>query len=140
MPAPRPARSGAARSSTSTSQPIERSVLAANSPPIEPPITSARGIFTRPPLFRPDAGCAHDASPLLDVGADLSREFLRRVAERVGAGRLEALAQLRDGERLAHPGVQPLDDLARRAGRREQAVPGAAFDAGQARLREGRYL
>src|SRR5205809_923465 len=42
-PAPRPERSPADFSNTATSQPILRNRQAANSPPTEPPITSARG-------------------------------------------------------------------------------------------------
>ena len=45
MPAPRPASSSALRSNTVVSQPMLRSMLAANSPPTEPPMISARGLL-----------------------------------------------------------------------------------------------
>src|SRR5665213_16873 len=46
MPAPRPARSSLLRSNTAMSQPAPRSSPAANNPPTEPPIISARGIVS----------------------------------------------------------------------------------------------
>src|SRR5215218_9587267 len=45
-PAPRPLSEPLARSNTSTCQPLRRSRFAANRPLSEPPITSARGLFT----------------------------------------------------------------------------------------------
>ena len=42
-PAPRPLRSAAERSKTPTSQPMDRSKFAANKPPSDPPMISARG-------------------------------------------------------------------------------------------------
>src|SRR5436305_11002411 len=49
-PAPRPARSSALRSNTSTRQPIERNRCAANMPPTEPPMMSARPVVMAPVL------------------------------------------------------------------------------------------
>src|SRR6185436_11209601 len=45
MPAPRPVNGSALRSNTVASQPMLRSMLAANKPPTEPPMMRTRGMM-----------------------------------------------------------------------------------------------
>src|SRR6516162_6589400 len=65
-----------------------------------------------------------DLFPAADVALDLGREFLGRVADRLDAVAVQALKEIcavDDRDRVV---VDLLHDLARRARRRQEAVPG----------------
>src|SRR3954471_134080 len=71
-----------------------------------------------------ETGGLDDGVELVDLRLDVAREVLGRLA----AHRLGALFQYRvldvgHRQRLGHAGVQLIDDLRRRAGRREQPAP-----------------
>src|SRR4051794_21249514 len=79
MPAPRPVSSSALRSNTSASQPMLRNMLAANRPPTEPPMMSARGLVIRSALLRYPVELGHVVSRELGTaGAHVQLDLLGR--------------------------------------------------------------
>ena len=98
------------------------------------------GIATRRCHCGFDSGRLHGFLPEREVVADRLRELGRRAAHRVDAD----LVQPRDeGGVLAAGGDlarDALDDLARRAGRRDVAVPGHGAEAGIALLGDRRHV
>src|ERR671911_3236738 len=79
-------------------------------------------------------------APALDLAADERREGL--AALQVGLGALLGPDALHDriGERGLDGSMQRVEDRSRRRLRREQAIPGADGEVGDAGLREGRYV
>src|SRR6476659_5092765 len=74
----------------------------------------------------------------LELGSDLRRELLRRVADDERAGLLDALLHRRVGERLHHRVVDLVDDLLRHAPGAVDAVEGRPVDRLETDLLEGR--
>src|SRR5258706_326229 len=72
----------------------------------------------------PQVRLANDVAPFADLGLDVGGEFLRGARHRVGADAGEALLHLRRMHYLDQLGVQPSNDRPRRAGGREDGVPG----------------
>ena len=94
-------------------------------------------------LFRPDARGLDDRPPLLDHRLVERGECLRGLL----LARHDLLAEV--GEPLAHPrfgqringgGVEPLDDIPRRAFRSKQRIPDRTVEAGQSGLVRRRNL
>src|SRR4051812_11140700 len=78
----------------------------------------------RCPLFELDAGLPDDLAPALDVIANVDRELLRRIADRIAAQRiLKSLLHFRRAEDSDSLVVNPHDGGPRRAGGREQSIP-----------------
>src|ERR1044072_9382054 len=100
-PAPRPARSSALRSNTSTRQPLWLSRCAANIPPSEPPMISAC-----PPMSRPSGiGAQFVEDEILDEDRLLANKM---------RGEMRAVDQLAAPAQIRIRGQQQIDDAARR--------------------------
>src|SRR5882724_7235123 len=85
----------------------------------------------RPPLVNRDLGGVDHRGPARDVLVEELGEVRAGAADRRGADLGQALAQLGLLEHRVGLGVEALDDLGRRAGRQEQAVPAARLVARQ---------
>lgn len=59
-------------------------------------------------------------------------KFLRRITHRFRTYRIKPCPRIRLTQRTRHISIQPRIDFTRRAGGREQAVPGFDVEAGQA--------
>src|SRR5688572_18548747 len=86
-------------------------------------------------LLQLHAGLFHDPAPLLDFRGDVRARLGRRRRPGFGAlRRQELLLDVGLPEHAVQLGIQPADDLARGAARREQCVPVIHLEAGQAGL------
>src|SRR3989442_10037714 len=100
--------------------------------------TIASGASLRPMSLWPDVRRPDDLRPPGGIGADPLDELLRRAAYRLGADRGEPLQHVVGFQRGNRFGLQPRDDLVRRAGGGEQAAPGGAVGNRQHPPRRGR--
>src|SRR5436305_6483330 len=66
----------------------------------------------------------HELAPALDVVSQVPRELLRRAADYLGTFRRQALAQVRQLDRLDEFAIECRDDLRRSSGRQQSAIPG----------------
>ena len=73
---------------------------------------------------------------LVDVGGVLGR----RRGQRIAALEVDALLHVVGADQLAQFGAELVDDLLRRAGRRQQAVMQHGFESGHAGFVEGRHV
>src|SRR4051812_47486244 len=80
--------------------------------------------------IRLDVGFLDDLRPAPDFALQELREMLRRARHHIDACLAEALLHLRRVEDAHHVRIQPLDDLARRAGDGQHAEPDADVVAG----------
>src|SRR5438309_1137737 len=104
--------------------------------------TRRRKFATRPAAGRGSLGLdvrhAHDLGVLAYLRAHEPPELRRRVSDRLGTERLQALAERGIGERRAHFRVQAVEDFRRRVRRREHAEPASmVLEAGHAGLGRG---
>src|ERR1041384_7262401 len=84
-------------------------------------------------LLRLDVGVADHLAPFRRVGADAGGEVLGRAYDRVDeARRKNAVAEWRVGEDALGLRIELVHNGGRRAGGREQPVPGAGLVAGEA--------
>src|SRR3989454_6362764 len=100
--------------------------------------TIASGASLRPMSLWPDVRRPDDLRPPGGIGADPLDELLRRAAYRLGADRGEPLQHVVGFQRGNRFGLQPRDDLVRRAGGGGQAEPGVAGELPHDPPREGR--
>src|SRR5216684_4167497 len=94
----------------------------------------------REKLVRLDAGCLEDCAPLRELGADEGVALLRAAAHELEALRGEPRFHLRVLRDLRHFAVQAIDDRARRARWRGEAVPAVDLEARQPAFRDRRNL
>src|SRR5215207_5722295 len=110
--------------------PARWSASASVSPPIPAPMTITS--CTGAPSLGRDAGLLHHLRPTGEVRRDQRAEALRRAADRNETLLLESFLHLRRRKDLVDGRVVALDDLLRRAGRREEPVPQVDVEAGHA--------
>src|SRR5690349_1815757 len=104
--------------------------------PMPPPVTIATLSFSRIALLHFDVRFAHHALPFVEIALHELGEAFRPERRRLEREVADALAHLL---RLHGPGDlrgEPLDDLARRAGRRQHAEPGIGVVIREAGLRD----
>src|SRR4051794_39796257 len=127
-------------STSRTDAPSRAAATAAASPAEPPPTTSTSTlsatralllslimILSSPSGRRPGAGSAfgrgaggaHRLAPLVDLGADVSREFLRAAADNLGTEARQLLPNVGHGQDAREFGVVAPDDRLRCSGRRE---------------------
>src|SRR5574341_289290 len=80
------------------------------------------------------AGFFYRLAPALGFGGHELREFARGAGDHLHAAVREALHDFGRLHRVEGDGIEPLDDLLRRAGGHEDALPRAAGELGEARL------
>src|SRR6267143_1756845 len=81
--------------------------------------------------LRLDAGFLRFPRPFGDFAFDIVRELVRAHRRNIESHDSEARLDLRLGDAPVDGVVEPVDDVARRAGRRHQAVPQDRLEAGQ---------
>src|SRR5215475_2483497 len=86
------------------------------------------------------ARLAHDALPLHRVRLDQLGELGGAERRLLEEGRVEPRPRVGVGGERAGMAVEMVDDLPRRAARREQREPGAGVETGKALLGEGRHV
>src|SRR5437879_188698 len=79
-------------------------------------------------LIRPDVGVADHFAPARDLGLDALAEFFRTVRDRNEAERFQALLDVRLGDHFCNRIAPLVDQLPRRARRRDDAGEGVAFE------------
>src|ERR1700704_4946823 len=78
----------------------------------------------------------HDVGPFDDLGLDHHGKFLARVSDRLRTEPDDLLVDVGKLQDLHDLGIEALDDLRRRAGWSEYALPRSDLEAGKTRFRE----